>query len=81
MRFWQAEMLFSEKKYQASKDLFLKMIQDYPRGNKVPDAILRVAVIDRMLKDEDHMNQMIGVLIDSYPDSAAIKRASELFNI
>src|SRR5262249_57560690 len=41
-QYWIGEVFYAQKDYVRALSEFRKVVEDYPRGNKVPDALLKV---------------------------------------
>lgn len=62
MIFWYAEALFYQKDFYNSASFYLKCYQKYPKGQKAPDALLKVAMSLGELKQPEQACQILDKL-------------------
>lgn len=73
--FWIGESFYQMKDYQKAGEDFRKVVEQYPNGNKVPDALLRAGICDLKLAKPEKAKNSFDLLMRKYPESVAAKRA------
>lgn len=75
-QFWIGETFYREKWYEKAILEYHKVIKNYPKGNKVPAALLKQGLAFSQLKDTTNARLVLSELVKKYPDSseAAIAR-------
>ena len=68
-QFWIGEIYYKEKWYQKAILEYLKVIENYPKGNKVPAAYLKQGLAFEALGEKDNALLILGELIRKFPDS------------
>jgi TolA-binding protein len=63
------------KQYEQAILAFQKVIKQYPRGNKVPNALLRQALAFDELNDKTSAKLLLRKLINQYPKTNEAKIA------
>ena len=74
-QYWIGESHMALKQYEQAILAFQTVIKKYPRGNKVPNAILRQALAFYELKDKTSARLLLKKLIKKYPRSNEAKIA------
>jgi TolA-binding protein len=69
------ESYMSLKQYEQAILAFQRVIKDYPKGNKVPNAILRQAVAFYEINDKTSSKLLLKKLIKQFPKSNEAKIA------
>jgi tol-pal system protein YbgF len=69
-QFWIGESYYREKKYEEAILEFEEVIKKYPRGNKLPDAMLKQAFSFLAINDTNSAKLLLQKTIDKYPTSA-----------
>jgi tol-pal system protein YbgF len=75
-QFWIGEIYYREKWYEKSILEYQKVIEKYPKGNKVPAAYLKQAYAFQNMGEPGNAKLLLKELISKYPDSAEAKIAS-----
>lgn len=75
--FWLGECAYGEGRYGDALSLFQKVVSEYADGNKVPDALLKVALSYERLQQLDRTKEVLGQLAITYPSTDAARRATE----
>ena len=76
-QFWIGETFFREKAYEKSILEYQKVIEKYPKGNKVPAALLKQAHAFLALGDKVNSRLILEELVRKYPQSPEAKAASD----
>lgn len=69
-QFWIGETYYREKWYQKAILEYQKVIENHPRGIKVPAAYLKQGLAFFELKEADNAKLILNQLVKKYPDSA-----------
>ncbi len=69
-QFWIGECYYREKRYEEAILEFEEVIKKFPRGNKLPDALLKQAFSFIAINDSNSAKLLLQKLIDQYPASA-----------
>lgn len=69
-QFWVGETYYREKWYQKAILEYQKVIENYPKGAKVPAAYLKQGFAFFELKEPDNAKLILNQLIKKYPNSA-----------
>lgn len=75
--YWLAEAHYDQRDYQAALERFVRVERDYPRGNKVPDALLKSAFCHIALGDNARARAVLTQLIERYPRSKPAALAAD----
>lgn len=75
--FWLGECAYGEGRYDDALGLFQKVVSEYSDGNKVPDALLKVALSYERLQQLDRTKEILAQLAATYPSTDAARRATE----
>jgi tol-pal system protein YbgF len=75
-QYWLGECFYDRKEYVSAVREFRKVIEHYPSGNKVPDALLKVGFSYLLLGSTDAGRQTLSQLQRSYPRHEAASLAS-----
>lgn len=68
-RYWLAEAFYDQREYQRALDEFNKVLRDYPDGNKVPDALLKIAYCHISLGHTAKARAVLTELSERFPRS------------
>lgn len=66
-QYWLGEVYYAQKDYQHALAEFRATIETYPRGNKVPDALLKVGFCYASLGQADKAKAVLAQVINLYP--------------
>jgi tol-pal system protein YbgF len=66
-QYWLGEVYYAQKDYQHALAEFRATIETYPRGNKVPDALLKVGFCYASLGQSDKAKAVLAQVINLYP--------------
>lgn len=75
-QYWLGECSYDRKDYASAVREFRRVVERYPRGNKVPDALLKVGYSYLALGSVDAGKQTLVQLIRSYPRHQAANLAT-----
>lgn len=76
-QFWIGDTFFQEKSYEKAILEYQKVIEKYPRGNKVPAALLKQGLAFLSLKDRVNSRLIFEELVRKYPNTSEAKTASD----
>lgn len=76
-QFWIGETYYREKWYQKAILEYQKVIENYPKGIKVPAAYLKQGLAFFELKEADNAKLILNQLIKKFPDSAETTAAKK----
>jgi tol-pal system protein YbgF len=76
-QFWIGESYYSEKWYEKAILEYQKVIENYPKGNKVPAALLKQGFAFFNIGDQANARLILKELIRKYPDSNEARTAGE----
>ena len=68
-QYWLAETYYARKRYSLALVEFEKVVDRYPRGNKLPDALLKVGYCQAQLGKRADAIAILRRLVRSYPAS------------
>jgi len=68
-RFWIGEIYYRDKWYEKAILEYQRVIEDYPKGNKVPSALLKQGFAFSNLGDADNAKLILKELVRKFPDS------------
>lgn len=81
-QYWLGEAFYDQRQYKLAMREFRRVINNYPRGNKVPDALLKIgfcyAALGETSKARDVLEQVTRVYPASNPGKLAQRRLAEL---
>jgi tol-pal system protein YbgF len=66
-QYWLAECYYDQKDYPMAMREFRRVVEKYPQGNKVPDALLKVGFAHLALGSTDVGRQTLEQVVRSYP--------------
>jgi len=73
--FWQGEVLYMQRQYREALDAFSGVVNRYPSGNKVPDALLKMARCHQRLGNARQARALLSRVQSQYPNSVAAQVA------
>jgi tol-pal system protein YbgF len=74
-QFWIGECFYFEEKYEEAILEYEKVVQNYPEGNKVPNALLKQALSFLKLDDKSSSKLLLQRVIKEYPNTNAARIA------
>ena len=81
-QFWIGECFYFQEKYEEAILEFEKVIQNYPKGNKVPNALLKQALSFLKLADKSSSRLLLQQVVKDYPGTTPARIArSKLLEI
>jgi tol-pal system protein YbgF len=75
-QYWLGESYYDQKDYRRGLEEFRKVVERYPHGNKVPDAMLKVGYCYLALGQIEQARATLEELISVYPRSPSARLAS-----
>ncbi len=76
--YWIGEGYYAQAQWLTSAQAFLRVAKEYPRGNKVPDAMLKMALCYRKLGDDHGADDVLKQLTRLYPGTEAADKATAM---
>jgi tol-pal system protein YbgF len=76
-QFWIGETFYREKLYEKSILEYQKVIEKYPKGNKVPAALLKQGFAFQSLGDKVNSRLIFEELVRKHPSTSEAKAASD----
>ncbi len=76
-QFWLGETYYREKWYEKAILEYQKVIEKYPKGNKVPASLLKQGLAFHSLGDKANTRLILTELIKKYPKSNEAKIAKQ----
>lgn len=74
--YWRAEVRYAQRDYAGAERELLEMLRRYPRGNKVPDALLRLGFCRQRQGDVEGARVYFRRVRAEYPGTIAARLAS-----
>jgi tol-pal system protein YbgF len=75
--YWLAEAYYVSRDFDASRNIFRKVIKDFPQSSKVPDALLKIGFIEYETGQTANAKELLTEVVKRYPDSSAAKMAEK----
>jgi tol-pal system protein YbgF len=75
--YWMGECFYDMKNYRPALKLFRRVVEEYPAGNKAPDALLKMAFSYLKLKEKANAKTVLAQLVESFPRSPVARLASK----
>jgi len=75
--YWMGECRYSIKDYRGSIVIFKQLIEKYPNGRKVPDALLKTAYAYLSINDTDNGREYLKTVVRKFPFSPAGEKAEK----
>lgn len=76
-QFYIGECQYSDSKFAAAMDSYSRVISNFPRGDKVPDAYYKRGLAFDRLGQPDRAKESWEILIKNYPDSDLARLAKQ----
>ncbi|MBU1163265.1 MAG: tol-pal system protein YbgF, partial [Proteobacteria bacterium] len=76
-QFWIGDSYYSEKWYEKAILEYQKVIEEYPKGNKVPASLLKQGFAFLNLGDKANARLILQELVNKYPKSNEAKIATK----
>ena len=73
-----AQSFYTQEDYPNAIIEFRRVLDSYPSGDKVPEAMYRLGLCYLEIEDADTARQYFKILVNRYPSSAESKRAQEM---
>jgi tol-pal system protein YbgF len=74
-QYWLGEISLAQGKLQEAGQAFAKVSHAYPKHNKVPDSLYKLADVERRLGNNEKARTALQQVITQYPGSSAAKLA------
>ncbi|MCA9581578.1 MAG: tetratricopeptide repeat protein, partial [Myxococcales bacterium] len=74
--YWVGEVFFVQQQYEQALRSFEGLIVSYPKGNKVPDALLRAGLCHFRMGHDKKARAYFKRLKELFPDTVAARLAS-----
>ena len=68
-QYWLGEVFYAQRDYAHALSEFRKVIEVYPRGNKVPDALLKVGYCHQAMGQGEKARAVLEQVVNLYPKS------------
>ncbi len=75
--YWRGEVEYALRHYPEALRDFQRLVREHPRGNKVPDALLKMGLCHLRMGDTDRARAYFRRVRNEYPDSVAARLASQ----
>ncbi|MBM4344769.1 MAG: tol-pal system protein YbgF [Deltaproteobacteria bacterium] len=73
--YWVGESWYAQSQWLKAAQAFVRVAKDYPRGNKVPDAMYKLAKSYEKMGDDPGAGEVLKQLSRQYPGTPAARRA------
>jgi tol-pal system protein YbgF len=73
--YWRGEVLYARRDYAGAITELTAMIERFPHGNKVPDALLRIGFAYQRLGEIERAREMFRRVREQYPGTVAARTA------
>ena len=77
--YWIGECVYGEGLYHEAANYFHRIVQEYPKANKVPDALLKVSLTYQKLGKMDSAREMLRYLMEAFPGTEAARIGKEKY--
>ena len=78
--FWVAQIQFDQSRFQAALGTFRQVVDNYPAGNKVPDALLMIGLTQAKLGRGAEGRETLARLRAMFPQTEAARKADARLN-
>jgi len=79
--YWIGECHYTLADLPKAKEAFMKVVEQYPKSYKMPDALLKLAYTLSAMKEKEKAAVLFERIITSYPSSPAAIKARERLNV
>ncbi|WP_428265291.1 tol-pal system protein YbgF [Haliangium sp.] len=76
-QYWLGESMYDRKRYREALVEFRKVLDEHPRGNKVPDALLKIGFCHAALGERALAREALERVIERFPNSRPAALASQ----
>jgi len=76
-QYWVGECHYSQREYETAVRSFRRVLETYPTGNKVPDALLKIGLAYLSLGDRPSAREVLAKVVELFPESNAARIAIE----
>lgn len=73
--YWRGEVLYARRDYAGAITELTRMVERFPHGNKVPDALLRIGFAYERLGQPERAREMFRRVREQYPGTVAARTA------
>ena len=77
--YWIGECFYGEGLYHEAANYFHRIVQEYPKANKVPDALLKVSLTYQKLGKMDSARETLRYLMEAFPGTEAARIGKEKY--
>ena len=74
-QYWIGDCYYTQQKFMQALDAYNKVINDYPKGNKVPAALFKIGLAQLGLNDTAAGRTVLERVVNKYPKSEEAKLA------
>jgi len=75
--YWLGECKYSQKEFSKAIGIFNELVNRYPRGEKVPDALLKTAYAYLKLHNTERAHDYLKLVVKRYPFTPAGEKAEQ----
>ncbi len=75
-QYWLGEAHYAQLDFRTALTEFQRVLDDYPRSNKIPDALLKIGYSHDELGNTDSARQALLRVVREFPDAAAADLAN-----
>ncbi len=75
--YWMGECRYSMKDYNGAIAIFKQLVEKYPNGSKVPDALLKTAYAYISIGDDDNAREYLKRVVKTFPFSPSGEKAEK----
>ena len=76
-QYWLAETHYAKTNYSDALAAFQKLVDDYPRSDKLPDALLKVGYCQQQLGNSAAARTVLQQVVRQFPDTTAARLATQ----
>ncbi|MFO0681352.1 MAG: tol-pal system protein YbgF [Sandaracinus sp.] len=73
--YWRGEVLYARRDYAGAITELTRMVERFPHGNKVPDALLRIGFAYERLGEPERAREMFRRVREQFPGTVAARSA------